>query len=190
MKKHKDQKQLKSVVDHKKRKGDGAMDASSKIKPQPATSSVSGYNDRESPLMWLYKRRDTKGGRLIDDAQFTAGEQLRRDFTQAALTPNVTSNWSIGMRVGKTVLDHAEWSDAVIAAKQRLNHALEAVGPEFSGLLLDICCFLKGLCEVERERGWPARSAKIILQLGLTRLARYYGFDVIAMGPQKAGKHR
>lgn len=44
-------------------------------------------------------------------------------------------------------------------------------------MLVDVCCHLAGLSEAEKSRGWPQRSGKVILQIALTRLARYYGLE-------------
>jgi hypothetical protein len=75
--------------------------------------------------------------------------------------------------------------DEVIAAKERVMRALDAVGPELSQVLVDICCELKGLEEAERSHDWPQRAGKVVLQLALTRLARHYGLDVPSDLPRR-----
>lgn len=134
-------------------------------------------NDSESPLAWLARRKGRDGRAMISPDQFIAGEKLRADFTRGHLSPRVTSNWSTptGGRSRGPGGGAGEMTDLIVASRQRVRLALEACGPEFSGLLMDVCCFLRGLEDVEHERGWPSRSAKIVLQLALDRLARHYG---------------
>lgn len=131
-------------------------------------------NESESPLAWLASRKGRNGRTMISSEQFIAGERLRADFTKAHLTPRVTTSWT--MPTGKSGFSGGpDPTDMNVAARQRVRNAMEACGPELSGVLLDVCCFLRGLEDVERERGWPQRCAKVVLQLGLDRLARHYG---------------
>jgi len=143
-------------------------------------------NASESPLATLHRRKGADGQPLIGAAAYAAGERLRSDYTRAALEPRMGVDWSrfsVGAAHGGAGLDPTE---AMIAARQRFDAALAAVGPELSGPLFDLCCFLKGLEQIERERGWPVRSAKVVVRLGLERLARHYGFDDEARGRERA----
>ena len=146
-------------------------------------------DDAESPLAWLARRRGRNGRSLIEPHQFQAGERLRADFTRAHMMPRTTSNWASPIasgRRGAGAERAATFTETMIAARQRVHQALDAAGPEFGGLLLDVCCFLKRLEDIERERAWPNRSAKVVLQLALDRLARHYGFSGETRGPARA----
>lgn len=146
---------------------------------QPAATP--GYNSRESPLAWLRQRRDKAGQPLISAIEFEAGERLRADFEKGQMTPRVTASWDAGAAPSKQARGAPgagmEMADIVVAARQRVELALKAVGPELSGMLLDVCCFLKGVEQAERNGGWPQRSGKVVLRLGLAHLARHYGLE-------------
>jgi hypothetical protein len=144
-------------------------------------------DEAESPLAWLARRRGRAGRALIEAHQLQAGERLRIDFTCAHLMPRTTSNLESPVRAGRQTGGRTtDFTDTMIAARVRLHAALDAAGPEFSGLLRDVCCFLKRLEDIERERTWPVRSAKVVFQLGLERLARHYGYGGEARGRAQA----
>lgn len=136
-------------------------------------------DDRENPLLWLHRRAGKDGKPQISAAEFAAGERFRADLTLAQMLPRMTMNWDAAFAPEErgSGRDPGSASDSALAARQRVGRACDKLGAELSGLAIDICGFLKGLDQVERERGWPARSAKVVLRLALSALASHYGLD-------------
>lgn len=131
-------------------------------------------NLAESPLAQLMRRRTRDGQTFLIRREFEAGERLRRDYTRAQIMPRLGANWEQPIATGRRGGAAADLSDGAIAARMRVERAIDAVGPELSGVLIDVCCFLKGLETVESERGWPVRSAKLMLKTALGALSRHY----------------
>lgn len=149
-------------------------------------AAAPSHNDRESPLLWLHRRPGKDGQPQISANEFAAGERFRADLTRAQMLPRTTMNWDAALtpqEKGAGPRDHGGASDSAIAARQRVRQACDKLGPELSGLAIDVCGFLKGLDLVERERGWPARSAKVVLRVALAALASHYGLDRKARAP-------
>lgn len=158
--------------------------------PTPLDASISSTpqrNEAESPLAWLHHRLDKDGKPLIDGPQFDAGERLRADLFFAQMTPRITSSWS---DIPQSVAPRGapgtgmDMSDRLVAARQRVASALDAVGPDLAGILIDVCAHLQGLEAIERREKWPQRSAKLVLQKALNALARHYGL----LPPETAAK--
>lgn len=149
-------------------------------------------DEAESPLAWLARRRDKDGRAFLSASRFEAGERLRADFTLARMMPTVTSNWSAG-RIGASKGGPGgigDLTDRALSARDRVRAALDAVGTDLADLLLDVCCFLKGLETIESDRRWPARSAKVVLDIALGRLAAHYGLAEEARGLDRARRLR
>ena len=120
-----------------------------------AASGRAVKNQNESPLARLYNRKLPTGKSYITEAQLQAGEKLRMDFERAQLQPRMTASYecvpgSPGNR--NSGASGSDLSDFAMDCRQRVNEAVELLGPELAGVALDICCFLKGLERVERER--------------------------------------
>lgn len=126
------------------------------------------------------------GAAYLDAAEAEAAMRLARDAERGGLRARVTQSWD-GVRTGDGGRrGPTDIADAALDARERVNKALAAVGPEFSGLLLDVCCFDKGLETIEAERRWPVRSGKLMVKTGLAILARHYGLSAAASGPVRA----
>lgn len=139
-------------------------------------------NLEESPLTALARLKGRNGVSFLEACHVEAGERLRRDFTRGQLQPSLSQNWR-PVRLARqpgAAGGTAELGEAALSARIRVERALAEVGPELSGVLVDVCCFLKRLSDVERERQWPVRSAKLMLRTALAALVRHYD------GPRKA----
>jgi hypothetical protein len=158
---------------------------------RPPRIPAAPAREYETALRWL-KRRAKDGRALLTEPQFAAGERLAADFRRAQLLPRITANWSAaapGARTRRAAPGAGvEISDSAVAARQRFHAALDAVGPELAGVLLDVCCFATGLEATGRAAGWPRGTSRVVLDLALTRLARHYG--LIAPERPAAGRLR
>ena len=136
-------------------------------------------NLSESPLAQLARLRSRAGAAFLAMREVEAGERLRADYTRGQLMPRLGANWIASVASGKRAGPGgaAELTDAALAARMRVEKAIVAVGPELSGVLVDVCCFLKGMETVEAERAWPVRSGKVVLKTALAALARHYWPD-------------
>ncbi|SIQ47343.1 hypothetical protein SAMN05880561_103112 [Rhizobium sp. RU33A] len=133
-------------------------------------------NLQESPLFPLLRLKEKDGRPFLPEEAVAAGERLAADFDFAGLQPRITASWQPRLSTRNTgaPLPAADFADATLSARNRVNRAVQAMGPELSGVALDVCCFGKGLETVEHERQWPARSAKLMLRTALLSLARHY----------------
>lgn len=124
-------------------------------------------NLAESPLTWLHARGH------LSDIQFAAGEQLRRDYERADLSPGITMRWEAVRVQGGRDAGLAP-SERQVAAKQRFDGALAAAGPGLADVLWRVVCAGESLPDAERALAWPVRSGKLVLKLALDRVAGFY----------------
>jgi hypothetical protein len=138
------------------------------------------------PLETLAKRVGDDGEPFLDAAHLEAGRRLGADFRLAGLQPGIGMGWSgmAGERAGGP--RGLEPGERMVAARQRFNRALETVGPDLAGPLVDLCVFEHGIEAIEKARRWPVRSAKLVIRIGLAALARHYGLSARAEGKARA----
>lgn len=138
-------------------------------------------NRDESALARLARMKKPDGTPFLDAAQVNAGERLAAEIMRAGMVPGITMRWDATGATGEARLNP---TDLMVASRQRVEAALDALGQEFAGLLLDVLAFAKGIEQIESERHWPPRSGKIIVGLALARLALHYGYAVEIRGAE------
>jgi hypothetical protein len=102
-------------------------------------------NVNESPLAQLARRRGKCGAPFsttgIPGGRASAQRLHARQYHAEARRQLGDQR---GQRQTRRRSGIAELTDAALAARQRVEQAIEAVGPELAGVLIDVCCFLKG----------------------------------------------
>jgi hypothetical protein len=142
-------------------------------------------NLEESPLARLASPAAGEARAFLEPHQVEAGERVRRLCERARLQPRVTLSYSAAHTAGAGgATAAAEITDAAAEARRRLREIPQALPADCAGVVIDVCGLLKGLQTVEAERGWPRRSAKLVLRIGLDQLARHYGLSGVAVGPE------
>lgn len=131
----------------------------------------------ESPLARLAAGADP----FLARHQVEAGERVRKLCERANLQPRVTMSYSAAHTAGgKSVSPVAEITDLAADARRQLAALHKALPADCAGVVFDVCGLLKGLQQVESERGWPRRSAKLVLRIGLEQAAAFFGLVGVA----------
>ena len=146
---------------------------------ETVTSEGLRLNLDESPLARLAAGATP----FLSRHQVEAGERVRRLCERARMQPRVTMSYS-GAQMGgsKGASRAAEISDLAADARRQLSALHTALPADCAGVVLDVCGLLKGLQQVESERGWPRRSAKLVLRIGLEQAAGFFGLTGVAAG--------
>lgn len=141
----------------------------------------------ESPLARLAAAGPGGTPPFLAPHQVEAGERLRRLVERAHLAPRLTMSYDPARAAGGGASSSGDISDLAADARYALAAIYRALPRDCADVVVDVCGLLKGLQQVEGERGWPRRSAKLVLRIGLDQLARHFGLEESATGRQSAG---
>ncbi len=118
-----------------------------------------------------------------------AGQRVGRLVERAQLQPRLTMSYSPAHTASGNRDRVGDLGGMAADARKALAELHRQLPRDCADVILDICGFGKGLQQVESERGWPRRSAKLVLRIGLDRLAEIYGLGEVANGPE-VGRRR
>jgi hypothetical protein len=163
------------------RAGSDSLPQESTDGARPVTAASLGL--AESPLARLAAANGAEPPFLAPH-QVEAGERVRRLVERARLTARVTMSYDPARTPGSRGAA-GDISDMAADARRRLASLMRALPRDCADVVLDVCGLEKGLQAIEAERGWPRRSAKLVLRIGLDQLARHFGLDAEASGRER-----
>lgn len=116
-----------------------------------------------------------------------ASRRLCRLLERAQIRQRVTMSYDPA-RTGKGGRPNgqADLADSAAEARSRLNQLAGHVVGDCWGVMVDVCLYEKGLQQIELERGWPRRSAKLVLRIGLDQLCGVFALSEQAEGREAA----
>lgn len=122
--------------------------------------------------------RDASDKPWLTGAEIAAAQTLRADWQAAQSGLTRGSDWSAppmggGARGPGNVQERAQ--AARCDARRRLADALDGLAQPLRRVVERVCLREDGLEALERAEGWPARSGKLALKLGLAQLAQALG---------------
>jgi hypothetical protein len=140
-------------------------------------------NLAESPLARLAVAAAGEAAPFLAPHQVEAGERVRKLVERAQLRQRVIMAYDAAHTAGGRGGNRAqEIGDLAVDARRHLADIAGVLPHDCADVVFDVCGLLKGLQQVETERGWPRRSAKLVLRIGLDQLARHFGLGSTAVG--------
>lgn len=135
--------------------------------------SVRGL-DADAPMRRLASLKDVSGASWLDRAELAAANALRADWALGEIGALRGSDW-MAAPMGSASRGPNNAQEAAMArrcdARRRVAEALARLAPPLRRVVERVVLRENGLEALERAEGWPARSGKLALKLGLAQLA-------------------
>lgn len=129
-------------------------------------------------ILRLAALRDSTGAPWLSASEVDAAERLRAHWERGQAGLTAGSDWTAPPR-GEGARGPGNAREAALAARcdarRRVEQALDALAAPLRRVVERVCLHEEGLEALERAQGWPSRSGKLALKLGLAQLAMGVG---------------
>jgi len=130
--------------------------------------------DPEAPMRRLAALRGPRGEPWLSAPELAAAGKLRADWAIGEIGLVRGSDW-MAAPMGSGARGAGNAQEAAMArrcdARRRVAEALARLAAPLRRVVERVCLHEDGLEALERAEGWPARSGKLALKLGLAQLA-------------------